>query len=237
MSSPKHLWSGDWQDDSAARAQQLAERREQTPEPARSHDPEQSRTSARSRDSQQTPKPARSRDPEQSRTPEQSPTPQQPRDPEQLPKPARSHDPEPAAVRASPRRMRSPWMRPALVIALGLLVIAGGTYGLTRVLGGGGPRTASANAATPWLGIDMESLPVNRVVITAVVPGGPADAAGLGPGDLIAAVARHPISVPGDVTAAIAGLHPGERVEVQIERGAATFTTRVTLVARPAGHP
>ena len=191
MSAPKHLWSGDWQDDSAAMAEELARRRAQA-------------------------------------------------------------GPAPAPVEAAPKRVRPrralvpvrrpPWLRPALlrpalVIALGVLVIAGGAYGLTRVLGSGGSQTASANAATPWLGIDMESLPVNRVVIAAVVPGGPADAAGLGPGDLITEVGHSPISEPGDVTAALARLHPGDRVEIVIERGGVTFATQVTLVAKPAGHP
>jgi membrane-associated protease RseP (regulator of RpoE activity) len=188
MSSPKHLWSGDWQDDSAAMAEELARRR-----------------GAPTLEAPPTPKPA----------------------------------PTPRRVRARPtaRLARPAWLHQALLIALGVLVIAGAAYGLTQVFASGGSQPASANAVTPWLGVDMESLPVNRVVVAAVVPGGPADAAGLGPGDLITAVNRHAIMVPGDVTAAIARLHPGDRVAVQIQRGGATFTTRVSVAARPAGYP
>src|SRR5438876_579370 len=39
MSAPRHLWSGDWRLDSAAAAKELAKRRAQNEEPAKSPEP------------------------------------------------------------------------------------------------------------------------------------------------------------------------------------------------------
>jgi S1-C subfamily serine protease len=140
------------------------------------------------------------------------------------------------------RFLRTGWIRVALLAAIAVLVIAGGAYGLTRVVGSQQTQSqqthpASATSATPWLAITTQTLPVNRVVISAAVPGGPAAAAGLGPGDVITAVNGHPINQPGDVTAAIANLHPGDSVEVLIERGGVPLRAAVTLAAQPPGYP
>jgi S1-C subfamily serine protease len=49
MGSPRHLWSGDWQLDSAAAAEELAKRRAQSPEPEEPAPPAPSRPSLRER--------------------------------------------------------------------------------------------------------------------------------------------------------------------------------------------
>ncbi len=252
MSSPKHLWSGHWQDDSDALARELAMRRANTPEQAAEEQPpatprRRAPTSPATRPPaapipprvKMTPRPAQ-------RTPGGTDLAHHLRQrADHLRQRAdhlrqRAHHLHerwhPPAIRR-PRLHRPPWLRAALLAALALLIVAGGAYGLTRAVGSGGSPKASANAGTPWLGVELQSVPVNRVVITAVVPGGPAEASGLGPGDVITSVANHQINMPGDVTAAIAGMHPGDRVEVQIQRGGLPLAARVTLAARPPGYP
>ena len=51
--------------------------------------------------------------------------------------------------------------------------------------------------ARPWLGVNTAET-AGRVVVTMVTPGGPADQAGLRPGDLILAVGQQPVSGIGD---------------------------------------
>ncbi len=229
MSSPKHLWSGDWQDESDALARELARRRATMP------------ASDRSSLAEQRP------GPERPPAPKQRPMPAQkerlariPPSVTAIPRPRRQWRqrwPLRSISLRRPRIAKPPWLRAALLAAVGLLVVAGGAYGLTRALGSGGSQKASASAGTPWLGVELESLPINRVVITAVVPGGPADASGLGPGDVITSVNNRPIEMPGDVTAAVAGMHPGDRVQVQIQRGGLPLAAQVKLAARPPGYP
>jgi putative serine protease PepD len=122
-------------------------------------------------------------------------------------------------------------------MAVAAVVIAGSAYGATRLLESSGAGPSAAASTAPWLGVQLESLPVDRVLITAVVPGGPADLAGLGPGDVITQINNRPVAAPGDVSADIAGLRPGEKVVIQIRRGAAVYTTQATLTTQPAGYP
>ncbi len=199
MSSPKHLWSGDWERDSASAAADRAN----VPLPA--------------------PAPA-----------EPAPVaPPPPRPPSRLTRTL-------AAVRALGARLGDLRLRPrqrrlALLVALAALVIVGGAIALNSSGGGSGP--AAVNASTPWLGLQMESLPVNRVLVAGVTPGSPADRAGVGVGDLILGVNGKSVSSPGDVDAALARLRAGDKVKLQIGRGPVSFTLPATLTARPASYP
>jgi membrane-associated protease RseP (regulator of RpoE activity) len=197
MSSPKHLWSGDWERESACAAADRAN----LPVPAPAE-----------------PAPV---------------APPSPAPPSAL---ARAI----AAVRALGARLgdlRLParQRRVALLVALAALVLVGGAVALGSSGAGSGP--AAVNASTPWLGLQMESLPVNRVLVAGVTPGSPADRAGVGVGDLIVGVNGKAVSSPGDVDAALAGLRSGDRVKLQIGRGPLTFTLPATLTTRPAGYP
>ena len=164
MSSPRHLWSGDWQLDSATAADELAKRRAQSPEP---------------------------------------------------------EEPAPSA----------PPPRPALVGA-------GVAVAVTSLVGSGkGSQTASLGNG--WLGIThMNSLSSGGgVVITSIAAGSPAATAGLEPGDVITQVGNQPVQSVGDVNAALNGLVAGNTVQVQFNRGTATFSTLATLATRPHSGP
>jgi hypothetical protein len=189
MSSPKHLWSGDWQRDSEAAARERAARPRDRPED------------------------------------EQSPAPEQER-------PARHWPalPRPALGRAQKRLV-------ATVAAVALLV-AGGAYGLSALIGDSSSSSGPAIASSgPWLGLQMQALANGTVVVASVVPGSPAANAGLRPGDAITQVEGRPVGAPIVVTEAVAALSAGDPLEIQFIRGSAIYTVRPKLIARPASFP
>ncbi len=181
MSAPKHLWSGDWEADSEAAARERARRRELP------------------RVSQQ----ADRRPPAPLPRPERSPLPERRPAPAPRTSPPAAPPPRPAPPRATPPPDRSPAPRrerprirgsTALLVAAVVLILAGAAYGLAQAGGSGHTAAGSAARNTPWLGVNMEAIPVNRVMIAAVTPNSPADRAGLGPGDVIIAIDSKPVS-------------------------------------------
>jgi membrane-associated protease RseP (regulator of RpoE activity) len=196
MTAPRHLWSGDWQRESAEAAQGLAERRGATELPV-------------------------------------EPPPVEP-------EPAR-----PSVLARAGAAVRSIDPRRAALIAVAALLIAGAAYGAVSALETSGKSNAAAAQQRPgisggsaWLGADTTSFPLtDGAMIVDVVPGGPADAAGLQPGDVITEIDSHAIQTPGDLKATLARLHPGQQVLVGYEQGpsAGTYTTRVTLETQPGG--
>jgi putative serine protease PepD len=71
-------------------------------------------------------------------------------------------------------------------------------------------------------------------VVGAVVPGGPADQAGLQAGDRVVSVGGHAVTGSDDVASAVAGLKPGREVKIAVRRGDAQRTVTVKLGTRPA---
>jgi S1-C subfamily serine protease len=138
------------------------------------------------------------------------------------------------------RRRRPALPRRALGGVLAALVAAGAAIAVAFALGSGGAGGAAGGAGLapqPFLGVQMQSLPGGAVLIAAVVPGSPADRAGLGSGDVIAAVDGHGVASPGDVEALLARMHPGERVRLRIQRGGAYLDVTVRLARAPTGIP
>ena len=95
-------------------------------------------------------------------------------------------------------------------------------------------RVVSTDRA--YLGVELRSLPTGGVRIAGVVRSGPADKAGLRPGDLILSIAGQPVLSVDDVAVAVADHKPGERIPVKVRRqDASTATVQVTLDELPAG--
>jgi putative serine protease PepD len=97
------------------------------------------------------------------------------------------------------------------------------------------PRlTRGQSVVRPYLGLTTgpSVLGPGAVVIEAE-PGGPADDAGLIPGDRVVSVDGQPVSEPADVAQAIEGRKPGDRVEVEVERSGAQRSFEVELGTRP----
>ena len=74
-------------------------------------------------------------------------------------------------------------------------------------------------------------------LVTQVASGGPAEQAGLQPGDVVTAVNGRQIGGPSDIAATIDSQLVGSEVLLQIDRGGQLQTIGVTLAARPAGAP
>jgi len=70
-------------------------------------------------------------------------------------------------------------------------------------------------------------------IVTAAVPGGPADDAGLRARDRIVAIGKREVERSSDVSLAITGNKPGDEVAVRIRRGGDERTLTVRLGKRP----
>ncbi len=95
-----------------------------------------------------------------------------------------------------------------------------------------------------WLGITLQEMSQglassfglskpDGALVNAVVPGSPADRAGLKAGDVIVKVDRTAIEGPADVPGAIGRLRPGVKVKLEIWRGGREQTIDATLAQPP----
>jgi S1-C subfamily serine protease len=118
------------------------------------------------------------------------------------------------------------------------LLLAGTAYAVTSALSGGsGNDQAAASGYQPWLGIDLYNSPFGGPIVVGVVPGSPAQAAGVQPGDVISEVDGQPVATASEFASAIAGKHAGDQVALALERGPAAYVAHVTLATRPVGYP
>jgi S1-C subfamily serine protease len=73
-------------------------------------------------------------------------------------------------------------------------------------------------------------------VVLSVSEGGPADEAGIRPGDIISRIGDEDLMAPEDLLAALRQRDPGETVSVEIRRGSETQDVDVRLADRPAAQ-
>ena len=96
-----------------------------------------------------------------------------------------------------------------------------------------------------WIGVEPRdlneefiktfNLPLKEgVLITSVVVGGPADQAGVRPGDVVVKVATQPVANTVQLLAAVAALKPGEPAQLTLQRGATALALSITVAQRPA---
>ena len=89
---------------------------------------------------------------------------------------------------------------------------------------------------TAFLGVEVEanSYGGSGAVITSVVPGSPADAAGLTPGDLITSVGGRTVSSPAGLTTIVATQNPGARISATyVDQEGMTQTANLALASGP----
>jgi predicted metalloprotease with PDZ domain len=209
------LWSGDWREDSAAVAEELAKRRAETEEPVEAPAPAPAVGGPSAAGRLRTALARLAGLVGRSRLAARA-----------------------ARSRLAALRLRRPArLRAAAVLALAALLIAGGAFGLRALLHSGGSASAAASGSMPWLGVQLESVAPGAVVIATVLPGSPAVLAGLEPGDVITEINNQPVRTLGDVAAAVSGLGAGDQVQLLVSRGSTIFTTQATLAARPSGNP
>lgn len=145
-----------------------------------------------------------------------------------------------------------------------LALLDGGVVGVTTAMLAGGqglgfaiPANAAlavaaqlrdhGRAAHPWLGIEAQpetlppewvrlfALPAERgVLVTGLVPGAPAQRAGILPFDLITAVAGRPVATPSALRQALTGA--GRTVAVTLLRGGQPREVTVEVRERPGAH-
>ncbi len=95
-----------------------------------------------------------------------------------------------------------------------------------------------------WLGIEAQilspdiireaGLQQGGVLVAGVLRGGPADIAGMAPGDILLRIGDQPVSDPQQVIQMISNLKPGTTVSILILRGWEQMTLRATVTSRPA---
>jgi hypothetical protein len=92
----------------------------------------------------------------------------------------------------------------------------------------GGPPTRAYLGISPDNAAESDGVHVN-----AVVPGGPAEHAGIRVGDVIVRIRETPVQGIDDLHGVLAGLKPDEEVEVTLRRDGTTETVRVRLGRAP----
>ena len=222
MTGPKHLWSGDWARESDEAAAESVPPPRDVPAPS--------------------PTPPRT---EPVRAPDQSrPVAAEPRRP--APAPASPPKAAPERPWRAARRAGTGALLVLALIAVAGVAIASGVFDrsatatatATSALPPTPTPTPAFAPARPWIGLTATSSSTQTgALVTQVASGGPADQAGLQPGDVILAVNAQPISGPADIGAVIDGLPAGSEVLLQINRGGALSTVGVTLAPKPAGTP
>ncbi len=207
MTAPKHLWSGEWEQESEAAARGRERRLAATDAPQAAPDQPEPTPAAR---------------------PVRLPAPWLSALARRLAVLARR------LAGARPSRVQT---RTGLIVLAVVAIVVAGAYGLGRLVGPGASTPAAVSGTPGWIGVRLGVLPTGAVVITGVSSGGPAASAGLRSGDVITQIERRPVAAPVDVTEAIAALQAGDSVEIEALRRSATLTIRVKLSAKPAGSP
>ena len=86
----------------------------------------------------------------------------------------------------------------------------------------------------PWIGVSTSPALGGGAEVAEVVPGSPADRAGLENGDVIVGVGGDRVAEPDDVAGAISSRQPGDRVSVEVRGGGGgTRDVEIELGTRP----
>jgi S1-C subfamily serine protease len=93
----------------------------------------------------------------------------------------------------------------------------------------------SPGTITPQIANQLGLQDTEGVVVLSVVPRGPADEAGIRPGDVLVSLEGEELASPEDLLAALRARSPGESVTVNRQRGGEAADVEVTLTDRPAG--
>jgi putative serine protease PepD len=100
---------------------------------------------------------------------------------------------------------------------------------------------AGDHIARPWLGVETSD-PTDPAAppgaeVQSVTHGGPAEAAGVEPGDVITEIDGQPVANSSDVSRIINGKKPGDHVDLRIDRGGQDIRLAAALGNRPGRTP
>ena len=97
-----------------------------------------------------------------------------------------------------------------------------------------------------WLGIEAQTLgpdiiestnlKTGGVLVTAIMRNGPAENAGLIPGDIMISIDGYNLSSPDQAIETIIGLNPGNEVKIKILRGWEQQDLFATIAQRPSAQ-
>jgi peroxiredoxin len=109
---------------------------------------------------------------------------------------------------------------------------------LTQASGPGGARHEAASLRPAWLGVGMDDAarsgaPASRVVVSHVVRGSPAEAAGLREGDRLVRVAGVEVREATEVIRLVSARAPGDLLALEVERAGARRALQATLREHP----
>ena len=90
---------------------------------------------------------------------------------------------------------------------------------------------------TPELAESFGLKKSNGAIIAGVLKGGPADKAGMQPGDILVSVENHPVTDMADMLNQIAQLSPGQKASIIVLRRNQENTLNVTIGKRPKAPP
>jgi serine protease DegS/serine protease DegQ len=106
----------------------------------------------------------------------------------------------------------------------------------------------SGTVTRGWIGVEVQEITpavaesfrlgdARGAIIAGVLRGGPADRAGVKPGDLLTAIDDAPVSDPQAMLNLVAALAPGSSAKMQVKRKSQTLELTVTVGRRPKPQP
>jgi S1-C subfamily serine protease len=106
----------------------------------------------------------------------------------------------------------------------------------------------SGSVTRGWIGVELQEITpalaesfkladTRGAIIAGVLRGGPADKAGVKPGDVLTSVNDAPVADPQAMLNLVAALQPGSSARVKVRRQAQTLELAVTVGRRPKPQP
>ncbi|MEO8717172.1 MAG: Do family serine endopeptidase [Burkholderiales bacterium] len=106
----------------------------------------------------------------------------------------------------------------------------------------------SGTVTRGWIGVEVQEITpavaesfklgdTTGTIIAGVLRGGPADRAGVKPGDLLTAINDAPVSDPQGMLNLVAALQPGSSAKMRVQRQAQALELTVTVGRRPKPQP
>jgi hypothetical protein len=141
---------------------------------------------------------------------------------------------------AAVARLRTISPRQVGLVAIATVAGAGVALGAAALAGGSGSRSSTSDAKVmpghAWLGLQtVAQMGTSGATVLVVDAGGPAQRAGVQPGDVITQVDGRPITTPGVLDAAIAAKQPGQQVQLLVNRYGQSLVLYATLGSSHGG--
>lgn len=124
-------------------------------------------------------------------------------------------------------------------VGIGFAIPAETADNITKQLMNGGKITrgylgATIQPVTPEIAESVGIPGKKGALVAELVPGGPAQKAGVMPGDVVLDVNGHPVKDSTDLTRQVAGSHTGDTLNLNILRGGKQITVQVKSGVRPS---